>query len=165
MVDKVTTKSPLGTGTVLATPTGANTGSVYKGTVAGASTLKPHRVPSASASYAAPDFGTTQAITNAVYQNLMGRNATDAEISQYHQQYTQYAQSHPTSTSSSMAVVDSSTGAVLKNQSTSTSSGLSEQDFISNLISGKAEAKQYTAATTYMDAINNEIAKAQRGAY
>jgi len=150
----------------LATPT--TTGVSPKGGYApartAAGTVKKARVLGYSTSYQAPDYGTTQAITNSVYQSLMGRDASSAEIAQYHQQYVQYAQSHPTSTSSSMSVVDPSTGQTVSNQSTSTSHSLSEQDFISNLVNGKAEAKDYTAATSYMDAIEREISKS-RGVY
>ena len=144
--------------------TGVSPKGGYAPAIATAGAVKKTRVPSFSTSYQAPDFGTTQAITNAVYQNLMGRDATNAEIAQYHQQYVQYAQTHPTSSSSSMDVVDPSTGQAVSHQGTSTSHSLSEQDFISNLVNGKAEAKDYTAATTYMDAIQREISQA-RGVY
>lgn len=121
-------------------------------------------IPRVSTSFDSPDFNTTQAITNNIYQNLMGRDATPAEVAQYHQQYLAYAANHPTNISHSAIQV--TPGEVpLERNSTSTSTGLSESDFIGNLIKGTAESKDYRAATTYMDAINSEIAKARQGAY
>lgn len=116
------------------------------------------RVPSRSVSYDRPEIGTTQAITNAAYQNLMGRDASPAEIKAIHAKYLKFAAKNPTSSSSSMAVVDE-TGAVTVNQSTSVSTGTSERDFIDNLVSGNAEAKAYNAASTYLDGMMEEMSR------
>ena len=144
------------------TDTGTSTGGYVPST--GGAVAQKIRVPSYSSSYSSPELGTTQVITNAVYQNLMGRNATAAEIEKYHQAYTQYARSHPNSSSTSTSEVDPTTGLVTANKSVSTSGNLSEQDFISNLLGKNAEAKDYTAATVYMDAVERAISGA-RGVY
>jgi hypothetical protein len=116
------------------------------------------RVPSRSVSYDRPEIGTTQAIANAAYQNSMGRDASPAEIKQVHEKYLKFAAKNPTSSSTSMAVVDES-GAVTANQSTSVSTGTSERDFIDNLVSGNAEAKAYNAASTYLDGMMQEMSR------
>ena len=138
----------------LATPDGTNatTGDTYKPaavSTSGAGTS----IPRYSASYDRPDINATKAITNNVYQNLMGRDATPAEIQQYHAAYIKYAASHPTSTSSSM--IDTTTG--VERKSTSTQTGLSESSFIDNLVNGNAESSAYKSATTYMDAMKSAI--------
>ena len=94
-----------------------------------------------------PDYTSTQFVTNAVYQNLMGRNATKQEIDDYHKKFTAYAATHPIFTRSS-----SSTGAGSRDI-TAAKAPLSETDFISNIVRGGSESKEYTAATTYFDAM------------
>jgi hypothetical protein len=144
--------TPANTHNSLSTPqTAAATGYVPAAPSAGSVGTS---IPRYSSSYDRPDINTTKAITNAVYQNLMGKDATPAEIQQYHADYVKYAASHPTSTSSSM--IDTSG---LERQSSSFQSGISESNFINNLVSGKAETKAYTSATTYMDAIQNYVNK------
>ncbi len=147
-------------GSTLSTP--VTPGSGYKpaaltGTGTGSSST---RVGS-SAHFDRPDYNTTTAIANNIYQSLMGRNATQAEIAKYHQDYIRYAASHPTSTSSSMSSSSSvnAVGNISTTQSggSSSSSGLNESDFISNLASGQSEAKDYMAATTYMDAMKSAM--------
>lgn len=137
----------------LTTPT--TTGSGYVPTIVSSSSTQ-GSIPSYSKSIDRPDINTTQVIANAVSQNLMGRDATPADIQKYHEAYIQYAQSHPTSSSSSM--VDESG---VQRNSVSVQSGVAESSFITNLMSGTAEAKDYTAATTYMDAIQKEINQAR----
>ena len=57
-----------------------------------------------------------------------------------------YAASHPSSVSTA-----TDTGRV------TTTSGISEQDYITNLVKGTAEAGQYNAATTYFDAMKSAM--------
>ncbi len=148
-----TTPTAISTGTqnTLSTPSATGTPG-YTPAAPSASAAKTS-IPRYSASYDRPDINTTKAITNNVYQNLMGRDATPAEIQQYHAAYVKYAASHPTSTSSSM--IDTTTG--VERKSTSTQTGLSESSFIDNLVNGKAESKAYKSATTYMDAMKSAI--------
>lgn len=152
-------KKPVTTGSGLAQPDavgGSSSDYVVKDASAGK--LQNKRVPSSTISIERPDYGTTQVIANAVYQKLMGRDARPSEIESYHAKYTAYALAHPNSTGSGNSVVDSS-GAVVRNQNTSVSGGINEQDFIMNLASGKAEASAYTQATTYMDAMRSAISE------
>jgi len=132
----------------------------YKPAAVGAGASKTKSIPRFSKSIDRPDFNTTQFITNNIYQNLMGRDATAAEIAKCHQAYTQYAATHPTNTGSSM--LDTTSG--VDRQSTSINTGTNEQSFIANLVNGSAESKAYTSATTYMDAIQSYINKS-RGLY
>jgi hypothetical protein len=97
-------------------------------------------------SYDKPDLVRTAAVTNAVYQNLMGRDATQKEIEKYHKEFLKYAASHPSSVSTSDATGGSST-----------STGLTEADYITNLVKGTAEAGDYTAATSYFDAMKSAM--------
>jgi len=109
--------------------------------------------PRYSDSYEKPDISTTIAITNNVYQNLMGRNATQAEIQKYHEDFLKYAASHPSSSSVSQLA----SGEVMARQSTSTNTGLSETNFIDNLVTGNAESQGYKQATTYFDAMRRAM--------
>jgi hypothetical protein len=98
-------------------------------------------------SYDKPDLVRTAAVTNAVYQNLMGRDATQKEIEKYHQEFLKYAASHPSNVS-----VSDATG-----ERSSVSTGLTETDYITNLVKGTAEAGDYNAATTYFDAMKSAM--------
>ena len=121
------------------------------------------RIPTYTAEYMSPDITTTRYITNQIFQSLIGRNATDAEINQYHQQFMEYAKTHPVFTRS--ATYSTDTGALLPSRDiTAQKTPLSETDFINNLVSNTADAKTYRAATGYLDsmmAINDKF----RGAY
>jgi len=129
-------------GATLTTPTGGSTSSGYK--VVNSSDIA---TSSTSTSIDRPDLVRTKAVTNAVYQNLMGRDATEKEIQQYHQDYLKYAASHPERVS-----VSGGTGG-----STGSSTGLTETDYITNLVKGTAEAGDYTAATSYFDAMKSAM--------
>ena len=135
-------------GATLNTPQGGSTSQSYgdwlksQGNTATTATTSVTRT-----SYDKPDLFRTAAVTNAVYQNLMGRDATPQEIQKYHQEFLKYAASHP-----SRETVNLSTGG-----SSTVSSGISEQDYITNLVKGTAEAGQYNAATTYFDAMKSAM--------
>lgn len=146
-----------GKGASLDTATGGGTSNDYVANAGAANKNK--NLPSSSQSIDRPDYNTTKVITNSAYQSLMGRDATQAEIQKAHEDYTQYALTHPTSSSS--GTVNAATGQTTR---TDISSNLSESNFIQNLINGSAEAKAYTSATTYMDAIQNYVNKT-RGLY
>lgn len=139
MVDRVKDQTPDAT---LTTPQGGSTASGYT-PVSGSDIA----TSSTSISYDKPDLIRTKAVTNAVYQNLMGRDATEKEIQQYHQDYLKYAASHPERVS-----VSGGTGG-----STGSSTGLTETDYITNLVKGTAEAGDYTAATDYFDAMKSAM--------
>jgi len=141
-------------GQTLDTPaaTTANTTYIPAAPAASSSTKT---IPRYSTGYEKPDISTTTAIANNIYQNLMGRNANQAEIQKYHEDFLKYAASHPSSSSVSQLAQ----GEVVARQSTSTSTGLSEANYINNLVSGTAEAKDYTAATTYFHAMRSAMNK------
>lgn len=143
----------------LDTPTGGTGLGNYAPPVTGANVQKSKNSQSSSQSFDRPDYNTTQVITNNVYQSLMGRNATQAEIQKAHDAYTQYALTHPISSSSSF-----NNGTTNTLTSNATSSNISESNFIQSLVDGSAESKAYTSATTYMDAIQSYINKS-RGLY
>lgn len=110
---------------------------------------------STSASYDKPDYSHTQAVTNAIYQNLMGKDATKQEIDYYHQKFLDYAAKHPTSVST--RTTNLGTGST--SERVSTSSTLSEQDYIANLARGTADAKEYKAATSYFDIMRQAMSE------
>jgi hypothetical protein len=128
-------------GAVLGTPAGGTAGGYN---IAGTGAIG---VGSSRVSYDKPDLVRTAAVTNAVYQNLMGRDATAKEIEKYHQEFLKYAASHPSSVS----------GTDASGSGTSTSTGLTETDYITNLVKGTAEAGDYTAATSYFDAMKSAM--------
>lgn len=137
----------------LATPSATNPGGYKAAPVSPGKT----KIPRYTASYDRPDLGTTQNLVNSVYQNLMGRNATAAEIQSYHQKYLQYAASHPSSSSSSVANIDPTTGQEVSTTTTSISGGMNERDFVNSLIQGNAESQDYQKATTYFDAMRSAM--------
>jgi len=139
MVERVKDQTPDAT---LQTPQGGGTASGY--TPVSSSDIA---TSSTNITYDKPDLVRTATVANAVYQNLMGRDATQQEIQEYHQEYLKYAASHPERVSV--------TGGV--GGSTSTSSGLTETDYITNLVKGTAEAGDYNAATTYFDAMKSAM--------
>lgn len=128
-------------GATLQTPQTGQTSTGY--TVAGTGAVG---TSATRVDYEKPDLNRTAVITNSVYQNLMGRDATKEEIQKYHQEFLKYAASHPSSVSTA-----TDTGRV------TTTSGISEQDYITNLVKGTAEAGQYNAATTYFDAMKSAM--------
>ena len=150
--DKPTVNSPAPSTKTsgLATPTATGTGK-YTAAPPPAGKTKTS-VPRYSTSYDRPDLGATQNVVNSVYQNLMGRNATVSEIQSYHQQYLQYAASHPSSTTATALDESGQFRA-----STSVNTGESESDFIKNLVQGNAESQDYQKATTYFDAMRSAM--------
>jgi hypothetical protein len=142
-------------GQTLDTPAATTANSTYVPATPPAGGKAGNITPRYSSNYEKPDISTTTALSNSIYQNLMGRNATQAEIQKYHEEFLKYAASHPSSSSVSQLAQ----GEVVARQTTSTSTGLSEGNFINNLVSGTAEAKDYTAATTYFDAMRSSMNK------
>ena len=123
------------------------------------------RTPTYMAEYVQPDITTTQYITNQIYQSLIGRNATQQEVNEYHQMFLDYAKTHPIYTRTTQYTVDPATGMqVASRDITAGKAPLSETDFINNIVQGTADAKEYRAATGYL----NEMMKVNdrfRGAY
>jgi len=111
------------------------------------------RMPTYQTEIAQPDYTTTQFVANSVYQNLMGRDATKQEVDQYHQKFLAYAKANPIYTRNTS--YDAS-GAPARDIM-ATKSTLSENDFISNIVRQGPEAKEYTAATTYFDAMRSAM--------
>jgi hypothetical protein len=91
-------------------------------------------------------------IVNATMQQLVGRFATDAEIKQYGAELLAAERVNP-STSTRVLTWDAATGKLSGSTKGSTSSGVDPSAFIASLINGTAEAKDYTAATGYFDAM------------
>ena len=150
--DKPTVNSPAPSTKTsgLDTPASSGTGKYVSPPAPAGKTIK--SIPRYSTSYDRPDVGATQNVVNTVYQNLMGRNATSAEVQGYHQQYLQYAASHPSSTTAT--ALDES-GQF--RSSTTVNTGESESDFIKNLVQGNAESQDYQKATTYFDAMRSAM--------
>jgi hypothetical protein len=136
------------------TTSGYTPTTVTGGAVAGAA-----RTPTYQTIIQQPDYTTTQFITNAVYQNLMGQNASKAEVDKYHQMFTEYAKTHPVQTSTTSYDV---TGTPVRSISAQRSP-LSETDFISNIVAQGSDAKEYKAATTYFDAMRTAMGSFRGG--
>lgn len=115
------------------------------------------KVPTYTSEIQQPDKTTTAYVTNMVYQNLMGRDATQKEIDAYHAQFTAYAKTHPIYTR--QATYDPTTGMpyVAVRDITAQKNPLSEQDFITNIVRQGPQSKAYQAATGYMDAMSKAM--------
>jgi len=144
--------------TTIAGPTSTSLGAYTPAiSAAGTGAATSTRVPTMTSEIQQPDITTTAYITNQVYQNLMGRDATADEIAQYHQQFTEYAKTHPIFTR--QATYDPSTGLpyVAVRDITAQKNPLAEQDFITNIVRQGADSKAYQAATGYMGAMNQAM--------
>jgi len=158
---KPTVKAPsvsTGTGPVLSyTPTTAGTGPVVSGKT---------RVPTYTTETVQPDITSTRFVTNQVYQSLLGRNATDQEVQQYHQKFLEYAKTHPIMTRESIYDTSGTTGLspyTPVRDVTTQKNPLSETDFVSNIVRQGPEAKDYNAATTYFDAMRSAMGQFRGG--
>jgi len=113
-----------------------------------------------------PDPTYSQFVTNSVFNNLMGRNATQDEVQYYHNLFTEYAKTHPILTRSSTYDTSGSTGLspltpVREVQTDKTP--LVESDFITNLVRQTGDAKAFTSATTYLDAMKSAMSEFSGG--
>ena len=161
---KPTVKAPtVSTGSspaITYTPTTATTGT---GPIA--SNTK-SRIPTYTTETVQPDITSTRFVTNQVYQSLLGRNATDQEIQQYHQKFLEYAKTHPIMTREAIYDTSGSNGLspyTPVRDVTTQKMPLSEQDFVSNIVRQGPEAKNYNAATTYFDAMRSAMGQFRGG--
>ncbi len=106
-----------------------------------------------------PDITAT---INGVMQQLVGRFATPAEIKQYGAELLAAQRANP-STSTSVMTWDPKTSKMSSKTSSGTSTGVNAADFLTNLISGTANAKDYAMGTTYFDAIKQYINQSKGG--
>lgn len=146
-----------GNSTTLTAPGSSGLGSYQAvGTSAGTTTSS-SKVPTFTSEIQQPDKTTTAYVTNMVYQNLMGRDATQKEIDAYHAQFTAYAKTHPIYTR--QATYDPTTGLpyVAVRDITAQKNPLAEQDFITNIVRQGPQSQAYQAATGYMDAMTKAM--------
>lgn len=143
--------------------TGVATGLTYSPTtVSGAGGATVGKTKTVTEEYLQPDITSTQFVANSVYQNLMGRNATADEVQKYHQQFLDYAKTHPIL--SKVSQYDASTGLLAPVRDvTAQKSTLTEADFINNIVRQGSEAKEYNAATTYFDAMRQAMGSFRGG--
>jgi hypothetical protein len=148
--------------------TGATPGLSYTATTASGAvpTSGKTRVPTYTSEYVQPDITATQFVTNQVYQSLLGRNASAQEVQQYHEQFTEYAKTHPIMTRQSIYDTSGTTGLspyTPVRDVTTQKMPLSEQDFISNIVRQGPETKGYQAATSYFDAMRSAMGQFRGG--
>lgn len=124
-----------------------------------------------------PNIQASTNLINTMFNDLLGRNATNDEISRYTDAYTKYAAANPVSTTtggSTYGIVQvptaSGTGVGVTNRllkssqnETTTSTGLSEQDYIQNQI---RQSGEYGAAQGAGKAFDNlmQLARETTGA-
>jgi hypothetical protein len=106
------------------------------------------------------------AYVNSVMQQLVGRNATAAEIKQYGSELlaAQRANQGLSETTTTYQTTGAGVGKRGTTSGTNLSTGVDPQAFLTTLIQGTGEASAYRAATQYMDAMisaNHQF----RGAY
>jgi hypothetical protein len=160
---KTTTRTvipPIAT-TSTPTSTGLNSTSLggYTPTSTSTTTATSGKIPTFTSEIQQPDVTTTAYITNQVYQDLMGRDATAAEIAKYHQQFSDYAKTHPIFTR--QATYDPSTGLpyVATRDITAQRNPLAETDFITNIVRQGPESEAYKAATNYMQTMTQAMSQ------
>lgn len=142
-----TTTGPQTTSTSGYVPTTTSGGAVVGGT---------SRVPTYTSEFQQPDPTYSQFVTNTVFQNLMGRDASKDEVAYYHNLFTEYAKTHPIFTRTATYDVGSGVMAPSKDV-TAQKTPLVEQDFISNLVRQTGDAKAYQAATSYFDVMKSAM--------
>ena len=117
---------------------------------------------SRSVSYDISDPLTAKALTNAVLQAALGRQATDQELSSYKQAINAYEQAHPavsTSTSSSTTSTDPTTGASRTRNSTTNGSHTSgataqgRQQVVQDIAQNSAEGQAYMTQDVFEKAL------------
>ena len=151
-----TTPGPQTTGTTGYVSTVASGASGASGSVVGGGS----RITTNTSEYQQPDPTYSQFVTNTVFQNLMGRDASKDEVSYYHNLFSEYAKTHPILTRSSTYDTSGSTGLspmVPVRDVTAQKTPLVESDFISNLVRQTGDAKAYQAATGYFDAMKSAM--------
>jgi hypothetical protein len=141
--------------------TGSGAMNSYVSTVAGGTgAIAPFatKAPTFMEEVLQPDINTTRYIANLVHQNLTGMDATEQEIQQIHKQFTDYAAKNPVFTRTTTYQTDPNTGYQMPVRDIQAGkSGLTESDFITNIIRKGPQAQAYKAATTYMDAMKEAM--------
>jgi len=90
------------------------------------------------------------ALVNSTMQQLLGRNATPQEISQYGAELLA-AERQNQGTYRQELSYSTTTGKPLQATGQQTTTGVDPSAFLQNLISGSGNAKEYRAATQYFD--------------
>jgi hypothetical protein len=102
------------------------------------------------------------AVINATMQQLVGRNATAAEIAQYGQELLAAEAANPGKFQETTSY--GPTGKRADITGSQVSSGVDPTSFISNIVRGTAEASQYNIMNTYMGALSN-LADSYKGSF
>jgi hypothetical protein len=93
------------------------------------------------------------AMVNATMQQLLGRNATPAEVAQYGQELLAAEKANVGTFKGETAY--GPTGKRSDVTGTQTTTGVDPSAFLANIIRGTGEAKQYNVMNNYMDALSN----------
>jgi len=104
-----------------------------------------------------------ESLVNATMQQLVGRNATPEEIKQYGDELLA-AEKANTGGYTGITTYQADSGKRNTAVGTQLSKGVNAQAFLENLINGTAGAKEYKAATGYMQAMMNSMNQF-KGAY
>jgi hypothetical protein len=97
-----------------------------------------------------------EALVNATFQQLVGRNATAQEIQTYGQELLAAERSNAGLYHQELSY-DPTTGKAMTAQGTQVTSGIDAGSFLQNLISGSANAQSYKMATGYFDAMTQAL--------
>jgi hypothetical protein len=109
-----------------------------------------------------PNIEASKAVTNQIFNELLGKNATEAQIKKYTDAYLAYSAKNPTSTTTGttsykLASVPTASGGtanrLMKGETnqTSTSNNLNEKDFVTNQVKNTGEFNAFQAAGTAFD--------------
>ena len=116
-----------------------------------------------------PNIQASKATINSIFSDMLGRTATDAEISKYTNQYLTYASQNPTSQTSGTynygyIGTPSGTSRLMRQSTNETSvqNNLNEKDFITNQVLGSTDYNSFAAANTAYGFLQN-LAKQNTG--
>jgi hypothetical protein len=113
-----------------------------------------------------PNIEASKALTNQIFNDLLGKAATEGQIQKYTNDYLAYAAKNPTSTTTGstaykLVTVPTASGGtsnrLMKGETnqTSTSNSLNEKDFITNQVKNTGEYNAFQAAGTAFDLMKN----------
>lgn len=113
-----------------------------------------------------PNVEASKALTNQIFNELLGKNATEAQIQKYTNAYLAYSAKNPVNTTTGatsykLASIPTASGGtanrLMKGETnqTSTSNNLNEKDFVTNQVKNTGEFNSFQAAGTAFDLMKN----------
>jgi hypothetical protein len=113
-----------------------------------------------------PNVEASKALTNQIFNELLGKNATESQIQKYANAYLTYAAQNPVDTTTGTTAYriatiptasNGTSNRLMKGETNQTSiaNGLNEKDFITNQVKNTGEFNAFQAAGTAFDLMKN----------